>query len=959
MDANGTRFKLLLGMDDWGRCLEATEHQDPDGGVAGGTLASTWARSGAGSGATSWDSDRSELTLARSTWRFPVTEGERSLEQAARRGAAMDRYGNWYWIDTQASGILVTSSGSGATTPFWPAAGGGASPAPAAASFGPVRVPAAPAPHRLRGLTVTDDHYLVVGTLDPGGLLVFDLRSGGPPWHAAWPEDLGFAPLDIAARPDGGVFVLDAPSGAGRRIWRLDRHLMVEPVGPAEPRPEEPATFGPVGSAGQPAGAATAPRGSGGAISAGDAAPLDGDPVAIGVAGPDRVVVLDRHGVAGRPAVRVFNAALAEQPGSPHDLGGLDGRYIAHAMAVVPRDDGVARGPGGPDTEVVADVHLVDTQGDQALHFLLGEGSAALELVPDYEPMRLFGGRGLVATPLGPWYDCVDRWVPLVAQRRPQFADVAEVHTPVFDSGLQACTWHRLMLDACIPPETSVQVWSASSDDRRDLDHPAWTPEPAPYRRGDGSERPFPVWRGDARYGTFELLFQAAQGRYLAVKLELRGNRRESPRLRALRAYYPRFSYLAEYLPHAYREDAASARFLDGFLANLEGFYTSIEDRIAMAEILFDGRSTPREALDWLASWFDAVMDPGWDEDRRRLFVRHAVELFRLRGTERGIRIALGLALLPCPDERLFAPDAEREPGGIRIVERYQAARWGTAVAGDPTRATLPRETGAAMRWTPGQGAAVLHRRYAAYLRALVAAGRIAASTATELRYPVTDPGGDRTAAWRAFSAGAIGFVPTATGDDAGRWQRFLARRHVSVAAFNEAHRLLGSGAVGAFSEVALPSTLPGDGAALADWFTFESTVLPSVRAAHRFTVLMPVPVGRATRGRVVRASDARDRRAEEDRMARLVALERPAHTVFDIRSYWLAFRVGEARLGRDTLLDLGSRSPDLRPPAVLGSLHLGESVLTSAMADVPDRSTVFSGSVDAATRRVARRTDG
>ena len=93
--------------------------------------------------------------------------------------------------------------------------------------------------------------------------------------------------------------------------------------------------------------------------------------------------------------------------------------------------------------------------------------------------------------------------------------------------------------------------------------------------------------------------------------------------------------------------------------------------------------------------------------------------------------------------------------------------------------------------------------------------------------------------------------------------------------------------------------------------------------------------------------------------MARLVELEKPAHTVFDVLSFWLAFRVGEARLGRDTLLDLGSRSADLRPPAVLGSMHVGESVLTSAMADLPDRPASFSGSVDAATRHVTRRTDG
>ena len=80
---------------------------------------------------------------------------------------------------------------------------------------------------------------------------------------------------------------------------------------------------------------------------------------------------------------------------------------------------------------------------------------------------------------------------------------------------------------------------------------------------------------------------------------------------------------------------------------------------------------------------------------------------------------------------------------------------------------------------------------------------------------------------------------------------------------------------------------------------------------------------------------------------------------MFDVRSYWLAFRVGEARLGKDTLLDLGSRSPDLHPPAVLGSMHLGEGVLSSPMDDIPARPAAVSGSVDAATRRIARRTDG
>ena len=36
--------------------------------------------------------------------------------------------------------------------------------------------------------------------------------------------------------------------------------------------------------------------------------------------------------------------------------------------------------------------------------------------------------------------------------------------------------------------------------------------------------------------------------------------------------------------------------------------------------------------------------------------------------------------------------------------------------------------------------------------------------------------------------------------------------------------------------------------------------------------------------------------------------VERPAHTSYDIRPYWAACRVGEARVGLDTVVGEGSR---------------------------------------------------
>src|SRR6185436_19512053 len=186
-----------------------------------------------------------------------------------------------------------------------------------------------------------------------------------------------------------------------------------------------------------------------------------------------------------------------------------------------------------------------------------------------------------------------------------------------------------------------------------ELDQIEWRKEPSPRMRGDGPELPYLPRESGAGRGTWELLFQEARGRYLQIKLVLRGDARTTPRIRALRAWYPRFSYLSNYLPAVYREDSESASFLDRFLANIEGTSTTIEDRIASAQILFDVASAPPDALDWLGRWFGVAMDPSWEDDRRRLFLRHAMEFFAARGTVRGLQIALRLALDECVDDRL------------------------------------------------------------------------------------------------------------------------------------------------------------------------------------------------------------------------------------------------------------------------------------------------------------------
>jgi hypothetical protein len=165
---------------------------------------------------------------------------------------------------------------------------------------------------------------------------------------------------------------------------------------------------------------------------------------------------------------------------------------------------------------------------------------------------------------------------------------------------------------------------------------------------------------------------------------------------------------------------------------------------------------------------------------------------------------------------------------------------------------------------------------------------------------------------WDEFQRATAG---TAGAAMRGRWQDFLARRYRRISALNNAYDTAWRG----FDDISIPDELPLREAALADWYQFESVVLAIEAAAHRFTVLLPAP---KTRTQI----EFQQRR---DLATRIANWEKPAHTVFDVKFYWAMFRVGAARLSYDTLIDVGSRAPELLSPMVLGQGYLAEGYLT------------------------------
>lgn len=950
MDANQTRFHMLFGEANWSAC------------VTGDNVRVRAAIPGSPPAAPQfdWDERNAELTLQPQAFLFTQQHAPQPPLQPGtdRRGVGADRFGNVYWIDASGAAIRVLSSGSAASSHFWSAADQPVTPASPFGGFAPVQESVSPAPLALCGLAVTCDHYLVAGLVEPRGLLIFDLYVGGPPQPWLWPANVPFAPFDIAPRPGGGVWILDREN---RRAWALDRRFNVEPNAPLTAIPEPAAEFAPafpapLTSPPQPVTTDATLRQP---IALEAALVLDDtDPVAIDVLPDDSFVIL------ARPAGDPF--AVISRYRRVNGLLGLASTDVlaehlgpdVQDFALVPHDFVVIAGNATGAAPFAAEVYVATTDGNQCFAFTLHAGTGdtlSLSADPAFLPMRLFGGKGLVEVKGRPHYDFGTGWVPLTEQKRPLYPEQGVLVTPVLDGREPQCVWHRLLLDALIPPACQVQVWSRAAEDDADLGDPrsgpAWTREPLPRRRGDGSEIPFADPPTRSHEGTWELLFQNLVGRYAQIKLVVSGDGRSTPRLRALRAYYARFSYRDRYLPAVYREDIESASFIERFLANFEGVFTSIEDRIAATQVLLDVDRVPAAALPWLAGWLGVVLDPAWTESKRRMFLRRAIDYFPWRGTARGLTMTLRLALDECADAALFdapANDDERRYG-IRIIDAFrQVVRGG--------------------RWAPADGEAELSRRFRAAI----------GDTGTTTRFPLCLPPPAIEERWRQFSNRTLGFVPASAEEDA-RWRNFLCSHYADIDALNAAYgtawpafdqvpmppdlprtdveradwetfQKQGESKTGGllhrwhaylswryasvealceehgaawrrFSEVAYPVELPHSEALLRDWFEFEGRVLAMHRAAHRFHVLLPLFAG---------DTDETAREARRALAQRIVESEKPAHTVFDVQYYWAMFLVGTARIGHDTQLDVGSRAPQLAVSAILDKSHLGSAYLAS-----------------------------
>lgn len=204
------------------------------------------------------------------------------------------------------------------------------------------------------------------------------------------------------------------------------------------------------------------------------------------------------------------------------------------------------------------------------------------------------------------------------------------------DSQTLSTRWHRLLLEGEFENGTQVDFLYYVSDDRLPDDEIV---KLSPDSWHNCVSKASAV-QGNARRDA--LFLDDVPGRYLWFKLILSGSEQLSPVIKSITVFFPRASYL-DYLPAVYREDPVSKGLLERFLAIFESIFFEIDFTIDHIDLFFETSGAPPEFLSWLGSWLAVSIEKDWPEDKKRLFIRKAVSLYKKRGTRGGLEESIEL----------------------------------------------------------------------------------------------------------------------------------------------------------------------------------------------------------------------------------------------------------------------------------------------------------------------------
>lgn len=243
--------------------------------------------------------------------------------------------------------------------------------------------------------------------------------------------------------------------------------------------------------------------------------------------------------------------------------------------------------------------------------------------------------------------------------------------TKAIASGFERCEWHRVRIDADMPPGTTIEVKVATVETLKGL-----TSQGDSAQEGDWSGFPAGVphtsdWQRPPA-GSTDFLIQQPPGQYLFLCLRLSGNGHNTPVVRRICLDFPRITSL-ESLPSVYRENTDAEDFTARFLSLFDSSIEDLDRLIERYPALLDPNGVPEQVLPWLGSFLDIVFDQSWKEERRRAILDAAPELYKLRGTVEGMKLAVRLVFGEEPSIEELGP--QRPWAGLRSGSVLGAVR--------------------------------------------------------------------------------------------------------------------------------------------------------------------------------------------------------------------------------------------------------------------------------------------
>lgn len=477
-------------------------------------------------------------------------------------------------------------------------------------------------------------------------------------------------PSNVAMGGDGSIYLLDR---ASLRLKRFDPCCCRFDVVPC---------FGGSGK-----GARNLSEPGGIAICAGDLYVCD--------SGNARVLVLSLRGLLLRAIWMLPAAAQMPNPWRPVDIA-PDGR--GHLHVADPNNGAIHRfHPSGrylsSQTGFGVARHVVFDCSDNMYVHVEGEPVVrAVNASPDLFPALPFpldrkgnlNLGGLCTPPASAIFDLSGALMPLQPVNGPlQFTSGTYI-SAALDSRTYRCEWHRIVLSGSMPSGSRVIVSTFTAEAEAPESHIDLLPESAWDKHRAGS----------LPGGEWDCLIGSKGGRYLWLRLEIRGDGFSSPSLSSVRLEFPRIS-LRRYLPAVFGEEPSGASFTDRFLSIFDTTIRSIETQVDNQSRLYDPMSAPAEKdadfLTWLGSWLGISLERHWPEQRRRHWLKNAPKNFCMRGTLTGLHRQLILFLgfdyvgecCPvvecCPKVPLCPPGPKAKPAFEApplILEHFKLRRW-------------------------------------------------------------------------------------------------------------------------------------------------------------------------------------------------------------------------------------------------------------------------------------------